>query len=825
MDQVPVLRVVIASPGDVKAEREIIPRVVEEVNRNIARPRGLHLDVYRWETDSYPGFHPEGPQGLIDPTLKIEDCDFLIAIFGKRFGKLVKDANSGTDHELRSAYKAWKKNGKPQIMVYFSQKKYIPKSKGEIDQARLILQFKKDFPRQGLWWDYKNKTEFEELARNHLAKFLSQQFPLDKPSPEPVTLTPLFQLPPPPADFTGRTSELTELRAAIEKGGVHISGLQGQGGVGKTALALKLAAELAPNFPDAQIYLDLKGVSEKPLTAAEAMSHVLRTFHPEARLPETVEELSPQYMSVLHNQRALLLMDNAKDAAQVKPLIPPEGCALLVTSRQHFALPGLQPENLRTLPPPDAKDLLLRIEPRIDGEAETIAKLCGYLPQALRLAASAIAVRVDLDPQDYAKQLADQKKRLELPAGGDQSVNASITLSYNLLDAETQRRWRLLAVFPDTFYSIAAAAVWEIETDAAKEALGRLLQYSMLDWNGSTKRYRLHGLMGDFARKQWTDAESEAAALRHAAHYGAILAVADDLYRKGGGDSITLGLALFDLEWRNIEQGQTWAAAHAFRHPEAAKLCSDYPNWGAYVLDLRRHPREQIRWREAALSAARQLKDQGAEGRTLANLGASYLDLGDYRRAIECYQQDLAITRDIGDRRGEGRGLGNLGLAHHLLGDYPRAIEYQKKALKSLRQLGDRRGEGQALGNLGTHYLDFGDSRRAIGYHEKALAIDREIGDRRGQGQDLGNLGIAYYSLGDCRRALEYHGKALAIDREIGDRRGEGADLWNVSLAMEELGDRKKAIEHSEAALKIFEQIEDPKAATVRKKLDIWRNG
>src|ERR1019366_829646 len=160
-------------------------------------------------------------------------------------------------------------------------------------------------------------------------------------APLPV-IAALHQPPPPPADFTGRTTELAELRAAIEKGGVHISGLQGQGGVGKTALALKLAAELAPNYPDAQIYLDLKGVSEKPLTAAEAMSHVLRTFHPEVKLPEKEEDIHALYLSVLHNQRALLLMDNAKDASQVRPLIPPPGSALLVTSRQHFALPGLQ---------------------------------------------------------------------------------------------------------------------------------------------------------------------------------------------------------------------------------------------------------------------------------------------------------------------------------------------------------------------------------------------------------------------------------------------------------------------------------------------------
>ncbi|MFZ1009192.1 MAG: hypothetical protein WAN65_20285 [Candidatus Sulfotelmatobacter sp.] len=319
--------------------------------------------------------------------------------------------------------------------------------------------------------------------------------------PRPPVLTPLFQLPPPPADFTGRTTELAELRAAIEKGGVHISGLQGQGGVGKTALALKLAAELAPNFPDAQIYLDLKGVSEKPLTAAEAMSHVLRTFHPEAKLPEKEEDLRAQYLSVLNNKLVLLLMDNAKDAAQVRSLIPPAGGALLVTSRQHFALPGLQAKNLETLSPPDAKDLLLRIAPRIDGEAEAIAKLCGYLPQALRLAASAIAVRADLEPGGYARQLADEKKRLELLAGDDESITASITLSYNLLDRETQKRWRTLAVFPETFDAHAAAAAWELEGAAARDALSQLLQHSMLEWNDATERYRLHDLMRDFTRQ------------------------------------------------------------------------------------------------------------------------------------------------------------------------------------------------------------------------------------------------------------------------------------------------------------------------------------
>jgi hypothetical protein len=168
-----VLRVVVASPGDVKPERDIVPKVVEEVNRNIARERGLHLEVYRWETDSHPGFHPQGPQGLIDPQLKIEDCDLLIGIFWHRFGTPTSDANAGTAHEFRLAYKAWQQKRQPQIMVYFCQKKYFAKSRQETEQAGLVLQFKEDFPKEGLWWDYKNKSEFERFVRNHLTSFLN----------------------------------------------------------------------------------------------------------------------------------------------------------------------------------------------------------------------------------------------------------------------------------------------------------------------------------------------------------------------------------------------------------------------------------------------------------------------------------------------------------------------------------------------------------------------------------------------------------------------------------------------------------------------------
>ena len=678
--------------------------------------------------------------------------------------------------------------------------------------------------------------------------------------------TPLDSLPAPPADFTGRQDELGDLRRGIEEGSVRGAGFHGSGGVGKTTLALKLAEQVKSDFPDAQLYLNLKGVSATPLNTADAMAYVIRAFRPGEKLPEGSEELKAIYLSVLHDKRAILLMDNAFDRSHVEALTPPLSCLILVTSRTRFALPGFREIYLTTLPRPEAEELLIKMEPRIDGEAGRIADLCGCLPLALRLAGRALAERPDLEPSDYARRLV--KERLKVLADGE----ASIQVSYALLGATLQKQWRALGVFPDTFDTPAAAALWDgvILSEAKdpgiaapEDVLGDLLKYSMLDWNSTAKRYRLHDLMRDFARARLQESgEQDEAARRHAAYYVNVLAQADDLYLKGG-DSIKPGLALFDLEWGNIQAGQAWAAVHSGQDDEAARLCSRYPVAGAYCLELRLHPQEDIRWGEAALAAARRLKDRSregvhlgnlglaydslgeyrraieyheqqlritrelgdrlGEGTALGNLGVAYDSLGEYRRAIEYYEQDLTIAREIGDRRGEGAAHGGLGNAYYSLGDHRRAIEYYGQYLTIAREIGDRRGEGNALGSLGIAYDSLGKYRRAIEYHEQYLAIAREIGDRSGEGQALGNLGLAYHSLGEYHRAIEYQEQRLVIAREIGDRLGEGNALWNMSLTLDKLGERAKAIENAEAAFKIYEQIEAPYAERVRKRLEEWK--
>lgn len=175
---VKLLTIVIASPGDVQAERDAIEGVVKELNHGVAADRGLRLEVVRWETDAHPGFHPKGPQGLIDPILRIEDSDVLIGIFWRRFGTPTSDARSGTEHEIRKAYAAWQKTRRPQIMVYFNQQPYTPTSKAETDQWGQVLTFKNEFPKEGLWWEYAGLKAFGDLIRNHLTQHIRQQYAL-----------------------------------------------------------------------------------------------------------------------------------------------------------------------------------------------------------------------------------------------------------------------------------------------------------------------------------------------------------------------------------------------------------------------------------------------------------------------------------------------------------------------------------------------------------------------------------------------------------------------------------------------------------------------
>ena len=170
------LNIVVVSPSDVTEERNIVEKVVEELNLDVALDRSLRLDVVRWETDTYPGFHPSGPQGLIDPILRIDESDIVIGIFWKHFGTATAGAESGTEHEFEMAYQSWKKQDRHQILFYFNQKPYTPRNAEEAEQTAKVFRFKEKYPKEGLWFDYNGVKDFEQKLRRHLRNYIRKEF-------------------------------------------------------------------------------------------------------------------------------------------------------------------------------------------------------------------------------------------------------------------------------------------------------------------------------------------------------------------------------------------------------------------------------------------------------------------------------------------------------------------------------------------------------------------------------------------------------------------------------------------------------------------------
>ncbi|HQH86943.1 MAG TPA: tetratricopeptide repeat protein, partial [Anaerolineaceae bacterium] len=549
----------------------------------------------------------------------------------------------------------------------------------------------------------------------------------NNPPPLDPGIPALHQLPDPPADFVGRAAELDELCAAVQTQGALICGLTGLGGVGKTALGLVLASQLKAHYPDGQLYIHLRGASDKPLTPAAALEQLIRAFAPVARLPEDVEQLAAIYRTLLAGKQILVFLDDARDAAQVRALLPPRPALAIVTSRRRFDLAGYHTRDVSALPLDDAVKLICAVWGQT-GEVTALAQRCGCLPMALRAAGALLRRRPDLTPARVDKLLTDAARRLALAdPERETTVAAAFQASYDQLTPELQNRWRALGIFPADFDAPAAAAVWELDTRPPVVVNG--LNFSALAaWAGlhaptdaqpaadpgetlaelhaaglvdavTGGRWRLHDLARDFTRALCAPAEMDALAYRHAAYYMNVLTEANRLYLKGN-ENILAGLAQFDRERTHIEAGQAWAAAHP-ADPAAARLCNLYPDAGTYIIDLRLHPRAQITWREAALTAARALGNRKYEGFHLGNLGLAWAALGEPRRAIDYYEQRLVIAREIGDRRGEGNALGNLGIAWADLGEPRRAIDYYEQCLTIAREIGDRQGEANACWNLG----------------------------------------------------------------------------------------------------------------------------
>ena len=603
----------------------------------------------------------------------------------------------------------------------------------------------------------------------------------------------------PTRDFTGRALEIEALLAMIDTGtGTLIAGLRGMGGMGKSELARKVAQERWDAYPDAHLEIDLAGASPEPLSSASAMAQILRDLNPQIELPNDPAALRRSYWSSLKGQRGILLLDNACSADQVEPLLPPDGWLTLVTSRFRFTVPGFEALDLGSLCSEEARAFLAKLAPRTIAVADDLLRLTGRLPLALRLAGSALATHTDLPPDVFVR-------RLNKAGGLADGVAASLSVSFGLLAEPQQASWTELAVFPGSFTPAAAAAVWNVEEEIAHCALSDFFTASMVEW--SDGRYRLHDLARTFALDRVE--EPHRARLRHARYYLKALARLDALYLQGG-EHVHEALVGFDRDYRNIVAAQDWLSQSALGRP-ARELLVRFPTVGRHLLRLRQHPLQAIGWAREALRSAEALGLERAQGDLHCSLGDAFFFLGDMWRALEHYEQFLALSRKAGDAEREGNALGNMGNAHLSSGRADLAIRFYEQRLAIALSIGDRRGQACAMQGLGAAAVN-DDPPRAIELLHRGLALFRGIGDHLSEGTTIANLASAHLCIGDAQHALLLLEQSRAIDLALGDHSRTAMKSLTLSRACADLGHHDRGDALCEEALARARQVGDRRA-------------
>ncbi|WP_437713881.1 tetratricopeptide repeat protein [Sorangium sp. So ce448] len=606
------------------------------------------------------------------------------------------------------------------------------------------------------------------------------------------------QLRSPPADFTGRAAELAELRAKLDTGGVIIAGLTGQGGVGKTALALVLAQSLLEQYPDGQIDVNLRGTSHEPYSSSEVMAEVIHAFEPDARLPDDQEARARLYRTTLYGRRVLLLLDNARDRAQVEPLVPPRGCLLLVTSRQHFVLPGISSRRLGNLGPDEATEFIRSMALTVDqAHAAELAKVCGYLPLALRVAARVLAERANLSAARYVERIRASQERFS-------EVDAVLNESLELLDEPTRTLFIQISVFLADFDATAGAAVAQVDPEITESILGSLIQWSLVEYNQTTGRYSLHDIVRNHVQSRLGAAERYAAERRHAEYFVNFAHAANNKYTRGGL-SLLEGIALFDRDWKNISVAQAWATRNMDHDEAAAFACNALLSATAnYASQLqRRPPHEQIRWGEAALAAAQRTRQDLHVVASLVQLGGAHIALGNWHKASSFYRRALAMSRQAGDLRNEGVILSNLGHTRLRFGKPKEAAVLCCRSLQIAHKINNHIDESNALGNLGIAYAALGDDTNAISCCERALSIAQQIGDHVCESIAGSNLANMYERLDELSKAIELRSTTVAVLRKLGHRRSEAEELANLATLYRDQGAVREAFECLQQCLRV----------------------
>ncbi|WP_379528579.1 ATP-binding protein [Nonomuraea purpurea] len=669
------------------------------------------------------------------------------------------------------------------------------------------------------------------------------------------------QLPADVAAFVGRTRELAVLD---DSGTVVIAAIDGMAGVGKTALAVHAAHQLAPRFPDGALFVDLHGYTQgvAPTGPGDTLARVLDVLGvPGESIPRHPDDRAALYRSVLAGRKMLIVLDNAADEAQVRPLLPGGGGSMaLVTSRRRLVgLDEARTVSVDVLPLPDAIALFTATagEDRVEGvPEETLAEVvrrCGLLPLAIRLAAARLRTHPAWSVPHLLERLPEH---LTDAHAGQHSITAALDLSYRELEEEVRRAYRLLGSHPGTDIAPdAAAALFARSVARTDRLLDQLLEVHLLQ-EPVPGRYRFHDLIRAHAASVEPDADRRAALNRLLDHYSQTAsAVMDRLYPyqadmrprlpSASVPDVADPDAWLDAELANLLALARHAAEGGFPHHVrhlSATLHRCLRTRGRYTDAETLHKR--------ALATATAAADRTAEMEALIGLGeirrlqgryeagteyiTRALDIaratghrpgelqarnclgmlgghsGQYAQALGHQARALAIARTIGHSTGELDALIGSGNLHRIMGDHEQGAANLALALDLARSIGHRTSESVALLGLGHVHVERGEYERAAGCFTQALALAYGAGHRVSELDSLIGLGHLYRIQRRYEQAHDCYRQALDLAREIGNRNWQFEALHRMGRLRFDLGDAGEALDDHRQALAVATDLGQP---------------
>jgi DNA-binding SARP family transcriptional activator/tetratricopeptide (TPR) repeat protein len=656
------------------------------------------------------------------------------------------------------------------------------------------------------------------------------------------------QLPGAPAHFAGRQRELRMLTERLDHGlaaaETVILTITGTAGVGKTALALHWAHQIQARFRDGQLYVNLHGFDSSPaaLTPGEAVSGLVESLDPAAgRASSRLDAQAGLYRSLLAGRRMLIVLDNARDETQIRPLLPGTAtCVVVVTSRSQLAglvaAEGASPLPLDVLGTAEARQLLasrLGTE-RVTAEAREITELttlCAGLPLALAITAARAAVQPSLPLSALTAGLRDIRRRLDELSAGDQAADVRAVLSWScrLLSEPAARMFRLLGAHPGPDISAAAAgSLAAAGRSGARAALAELVRANLIQEH-TPGRYTLHGLLRAYAADLCDEAERRAAIRRVLDHYlhtaraatGLAYPRARQLTALPPAEEPPEDLATAEqaLDWLQAEYPVLLAAASAAASSGCESHAWQLPAVLREHFARRGHCQDWVQSQRRALAAAIRLGDRAVQALAGRLLGEALAQLGSPDEAHGHVAAALELYRLLGDHAGQA--CCHLGTARirELRGELRPALHHSRRALSLYRTAGILAGQADALNAVGWYSALLGDSQDALRYCGQALELHRETGNRFEEATTLDSLGYCCHQAGHHAQAAAYYRQALRAYADAGDRYYRAQTLIHLGETQHASGHRRAGRDAWLQALAILDDLHHPDARPVRARL------